>query len=139
MAVVAALTGVTLLVGGGIRADPVEEHLPEQVPQPVQPASRVVARRWSGPVRMGMRNGAWCVGCSWALIWRSITRHRRDEHSVPQGMDKRNADDLRREIGQPPLGVRIPVVGVRYLVCGGAGWGLGGRCRRRRSPPPASR
>ena len=49
MAVVAALTGVTLLVGGGIRADPVEEHLHEQVPQPAQPASRVAARRVVGP------------------------------------------------------------------------------------------
>jgi predicted metal-binding membrane protein len=23
---------------------------------------------WSGAVRMGMRNGAWCVGCCWALM-----------------------------------------------------------------------
>ena len=23
---------------------------------------------WSGPVRMGVRNGAWCVGCCWALM-----------------------------------------------------------------------
>ena len=31
--------------GGGIRADPVEERLPEQVPQPPRAAPRVVARR----------------------------------------------------------------------------------------------
>jgi predicted metal-binding membrane protein len=23
---------------------------------------------WSGALRMGMRNGAWCVGCCWALM-----------------------------------------------------------------------
>ena len=23
---------------------------------------------WSGAARMGMRNGAWCVGCCWALM-----------------------------------------------------------------------
>src|SRR3989475_7699705 len=23
---------------------------------------------WAGAVRMGMRNGAWCVGCCWALM-----------------------------------------------------------------------
>jgi predicted metal-binding membrane protein len=23
---------------------------------------------WSGALRMGMKNGAWCVGCCWALM-----------------------------------------------------------------------
>ena len=130
MAVVAALTGVTLLLAAVYEQTPLKNICLSKCRSPLSLLLGSWRDGWSGPVRMGMRNGAWCVGCCWALIWRSITRRRRDDRSVPQGMDKRNAYDLRQEIGQPPLVVRIPVVGVRYVVCGGAGWGRGGRCRR---------
>ena len=52
-----------------LRADAAQGRLPRQVPQPARLPARLVARR-AGPARCGWarKNGAWCVGCCWALM-----------------------------------------------------------------------
>ena len=38
------------------------------MPKPARIPTRLVARRPLGALRMGAKNGVWCVGCCWALM-----------------------------------------------------------------------
>jgi predicted metal-binding membrane protein len=62
------LAGLTLLVATGYQLSPVKDVCLGKCRSPLG----MLLGSWRdgelGAVRMGMRNGAWCVGCCWALM-----------------------------------------------------------------------
>jgi predicted metal-binding membrane protein len=62
------IAGVTLLVAGGYELTPLKDVCLGKCRSPLG----VLLGSWrdglSGAVRMGARNGLWCVGCCWALM-----------------------------------------------------------------------
>jgi predicted metal-binding membrane protein len=62
------VAAATLLVAAGYELTPLKEVCLRKCRSPL---GLLLARwrdGWSGALRMGARNGAWCVGCCWALM-----------------------------------------------------------------------
>ena len=52
-----------------LRADAAQGRLSREVPQPARLPARLLARRARrAALQMGLRHGAWCIGCCWALM-----------------------------------------------------------------------
>jgi predicted metal-binding membrane protein len=62
------LTGATLLVAGAYELSPLKNVCLSKCRSPLGLLLGSWRDGWSGALRMGMRNGAWCVGCCWALM-----------------------------------------------------------------------
>jgi predicted metal-binding membrane protein len=62
------LTGATLLLAAGYELTPLKEVCLSKCRSPLGLLLGSWRDGWSGALRMGMRNGAWCVGCCWALM-----------------------------------------------------------------------
>jgi len=62
------LTGATLLVAAAYELTPLKNVCLSKCRSPLGLLLGSWRDGWSGAVRMGMRNGAWCVGCCWALM-----------------------------------------------------------------------
>jgi len=61
-------TGVTLLVAASYELTPFKNICLRKCRSPLGLLLGSWRDGWSGALRMGMRNGAWCVGCCWALM-----------------------------------------------------------------------
>ena len=62
------LTGATLLVAAAYELTPLKNVCLSKCRNPLGLLLGSWRDGWSGALRMGMRNGAWCVGCCWALM-----------------------------------------------------------------------
>jgi predicted metal-binding membrane protein len=62
------VAGGTLLVAAVYELTPLKDVCLGKCRSPLSLLLRHWSGGWSGAVRMGMRNGAWCVGCCWALM-----------------------------------------------------------------------
>jgi predicted metal-binding membrane protein len=62
------LAGATLLVAAGYELTPLKDVCLAKCRSPLGALLRSWRDGVTGPVRMGARNGAWCVGCCWALM-----------------------------------------------------------------------
>ena len=62
------LTGATLLVAAAYELTPLKNVCLSKCRSPLGLLLGSWRDGWSGALRMGMRNGAWCVGCCWALM-----------------------------------------------------------------------
>lgn len=62
------LTGATLLAGAAYELTPLKNVCLRKCRSPLGLLLGSWRGGWSGALRMGMRNGAWCVGCCWALM-----------------------------------------------------------------------
>jgi predicted metal-binding membrane protein len=62
------LTGTTLLVAAAYELTPLKNVCLSKCRSPLGLLLGSWRDGWSGALRMGMRNGAWCVGCCWALM-----------------------------------------------------------------------
>ncbi len=62
------LTGATLLVAGVYELTPLKNICLTKCRSPLGQLLGSWRDGWSGALGMGMRNGAWCVGCCWALM-----------------------------------------------------------------------
>jgi predicted metal-binding membrane protein len=62
------LAGVTLLVAGVYELTPLKNVCLGKCRSPLGFLMGSWREGWSGALRMGMKNGAWCVGCCWALM-----------------------------------------------------------------------
>jgi predicted metal-binding membrane protein len=62
------LTGATLLVAAAYELTPLKNICLSKCRSPLGQLLGSWRDGWSGSLRMGMRNGAWCVGCCWALM-----------------------------------------------------------------------
>jgi len=62
------LTGATLLVAAGYELTPLKHVCLSKCRSPLGFLLGSWRDGWSGALRMGLRNGAWCVGCCWALM-----------------------------------------------------------------------
>jgi predicted metal-binding membrane protein len=62
------LTGATLLVAAAYELTPLKNICLTKCRSPLGQLLGSWRDGWSGALRMGMRNGAWCVGCCWALM-----------------------------------------------------------------------
>jgi predicted metal-binding membrane protein len=62
------LAGATLLVAAGYELTPLKDVCLGRCRSPLGTLLSSWRDGWSGAVRMGARNGAWCVGCCWALM-----------------------------------------------------------------------
>jgi predicted metal-binding membrane protein len=62
------LTGATLLFAAGYELTPLKNVCLSKCRSPLGFLLGSWRDGWSGALRMGMRNGAWCVGCCWALM-----------------------------------------------------------------------
>jgi predicted metal-binding membrane protein len=62
------LTGATLLVAAVYELTPLKNICLSKCRSPLGLLLGSWRDGWSGALRMGMRNGAWCVGCCWALM-----------------------------------------------------------------------
>jgi predicted metal-binding membrane protein len=60
--------GGTLLVAAVYELTPLKDVCLGKCRSPLGALLGSWREGWSGPVRMGARNGAWCVGCCWALM-----------------------------------------------------------------------
>ena len=63
-----ALAGVTLLVAAGYELTPVKNVCLTKCRSPLGTLLGSWRDGLGGGLRMGARNGAWCVGCCWALM-----------------------------------------------------------------------
>jgi predicted metal-binding membrane protein len=63
-----ALAGITLLVAAGYELTPLKDICLSKCRSPLGALLGSWRDGLSGAVRMGARNGAWCVGCCWALM-----------------------------------------------------------------------
>ena len=61
-------TGATLLVAAVYELTPLKNVCLSKCRSPLGLLLGSWRDGWSGALRMGMRNGAWCVGCCWALM-----------------------------------------------------------------------
>ena len=62
------VAGGTLVVAAVYELTPLKDVCLGKCRSPLGLLLRHWSGGWSGAVRMGMRNGAWCVGCCWALM-----------------------------------------------------------------------
>jgi len=62
------LTGTTLLVAAAYELTPLKNICLSKCRSPLGQLLGSWRDGWSGALRMGTRNGAWCVGCCWALM-----------------------------------------------------------------------
>jgi predicted metal-binding membrane protein len=62
------LTGATLLFAAGYELTPLKNVCLSKCRSPLGFLLGSWRDGWSGALRMGIRNGAWCVGCCWALM-----------------------------------------------------------------------
>jgi predicted metal-binding membrane protein len=62
------VAGATLLVAAGYELTPLKDVCLGRCRSPLGSLLSSWRDGWSGAVRMGARNGAWCVGCCWALM-----------------------------------------------------------------------
>jgi predicted metal-binding membrane protein len=58
----------TLLVAAGYELTPLKDVCLGRCRSPLGALLGSWREGWSGAVRMGARNGSWCVGCCWALM-----------------------------------------------------------------------
>jgi predicted metal-binding membrane protein len=63
-----ALAGGTLLIAGAYELSPLKNVCLGKCRSPLGFLLGSWRDGWLGGLRMGMRNGAWCVGCCWALM-----------------------------------------------------------------------
>jgi len=63
-----ALTGATLLLAAAYELTPLKNVCLSKCRSPLGQLLGSWRDGWSGALRMGMRNGGWCVGCCWALM-----------------------------------------------------------------------
>jgi len=62
------IAGVTLLVAAGYELTPLKDVCLGKCRSPLGTLLGSWRSGWAGTVRMGVGNGAWCVGCCWALM-----------------------------------------------------------------------
>lgn len=62
------LAGITLLVAAGYQMSPVKDVCLGKCRSSLGMLLGSWRDGWLGAVRMGAKNGAWCVGCCWALM-----------------------------------------------------------------------
>ncbi|WP_448615741.1 DUF2182 domain-containing protein [Modestobacter sp. URMC 112] len=62
------VTAGTLLVAAGYELTPLKDVCLRRCRSPLGLLLGGWRDGWSGALRMGARNGAWCVGCCWALM-----------------------------------------------------------------------
>ena len=62
------IAGVTLLVAAGYELTPLKEVCLGNCRSPLGTLLGSWRAGWAGAFRMGLGNGAWCVGCCWALM-----------------------------------------------------------------------
>jgi predicted metal-binding membrane protein len=62
------LAGVTLLVAAGYELTPLKDVCLGKCRSPLGTLLGSWRAGWAGAFRMGLANGAWCVGCCWALM-----------------------------------------------------------------------
>ena len=62
------LTGVTVLMAAAYELTPLKNICLSKCRSPLGLLLGSWRDGWSGALRMGMTNGAWCVGCCWALM-----------------------------------------------------------------------
>ena len=62
------IAGVTLLVAAGYELTPLKDVCLGKCRSPLGTLLRSWRAGWAGAFRMGLGNGAWCVGCCWALM-----------------------------------------------------------------------
>jgi predicted metal-binding membrane protein len=62
------LTGATLLLAAAYELTPLKNACLSRCRSPLGLLLGSWRDGWSGALRMGMTNGAWCVGCCWALM-----------------------------------------------------------------------
>ena len=62
------LTGATLLLAAAYELTPLKRVCLSKCRSPLGFLLGSWRDGWSGALRMGLRNGAWCVGCCWALM-----------------------------------------------------------------------
>ena len=62
------IAGVTLLVAAGYEVTPLKDVCLGKCRSPLGTLLGSWRAGWAGAFRMGLGNGAWCVGCCWALM-----------------------------------------------------------------------
>jgi predicted metal-binding membrane protein len=62
------IAGVTLLVAAGYELTPLKDVCLGKCRSPLGTLLGSWRAGWTGAFRMGLGNGAWCVGCCWALM-----------------------------------------------------------------------
>jgi predicted metal-binding membrane protein len=62
------IAGATLLVAAAYELTPLKNRCLGRCRSPLGTLLGSWRDGWSGALRMGVRNGAWCVGCCWALM-----------------------------------------------------------------------
>jgi predicted metal-binding membrane protein len=62
------VAGATLVVAAGYELTPLKDVCLSKCRSPLGFLLGSWRAGWSGAIRMGMKNGAWCVGCCWALM-----------------------------------------------------------------------
>ncbi|WP_020145306.1 DUF2182 domain-containing protein [Terracoccus sp. 273MFTsu3.1] len=62
------LTGATLLLAAAYELTPLKQACLAKCRSPLGLLLGSWRDGWAGALRMGLRNGAWCVGCCWALM-----------------------------------------------------------------------
>jgi len=62
------IAGVTLLVAAGYELTPLKDVCLGKCRSPLGTLLGSWRSGWAGAFRMGAGNGAWCVGCCWALM-----------------------------------------------------------------------
>jgi predicted metal-binding membrane protein len=63
-----SIAGVTLLVAAGYELTPLKNVCLGKCRSPLGTLLGSWRAGWAGAFRMGLGNGAWCVGCCWALM-----------------------------------------------------------------------
>jgi predicted metal-binding membrane protein len=63
-----SVAGATLLVAAGYELTPLKDVCLGKCRSPLGSLLGSWRDGWSGALRMGVQNGAWCVGCCWALM-----------------------------------------------------------------------
>ena len=63
-----AIAGVTLLAAAGYELTPLKDVCLGKCRSPLGTLLGSWRAGWTGAFRMGLGNGAWCVGCCWALM-----------------------------------------------------------------------
>ncbi len=62
------IAGATLIVAAAYELTPLKDVCLGKCRSPLGTLLRSWRDGWSGAFRMGTKNGAWCVGCCWALM-----------------------------------------------------------------------
>lgn len=62
------LAGITIVIAAGYELTPLKDVCLGKCRSPLGTLLGSWRDGWSGALRMGAKNGAWCVGCCWALM-----------------------------------------------------------------------